>query len=105
MTSQLRKMELIEDPGSIEPLFYEKLFLEKQYQIKIDPQRHVLHLPGEPALLITAGERRTAVSEIPPLETEIQNRVDICAAIIRFVAMRFDPNQKSMHAAVCWMHD
>ena len=33
----------------------------------------MLHSPGEPALLITAGERRTAVSEIPPLETEIQN--------------------------------
>ena len=50
MTSQLPKMELIEDPGSIEPLSYEKLFLEKQYQIKIDPQRHLLYLPGEPAL-------------------------------------------------------
>ena len=70
---ELPKMELIEDPGPTQPLSYEKLFLEKQYQIKIDPQRHLLHLPGEPALLITKGERRTAVSEIPPLETQIQN--------------------------------
>ena len=34
MSNSDQRIELLEDPGSTTPLDYEKLYLEKQYQIK-----------------------------------------------------------------------
>ena len=38
---------------------------------KIDPARHLLQLPPEPTLVVENVPKRTAVSEIPPVEMEL----------------------------------
>ena len=44
---------------------------DQQYQIKIDISKHLLQLPEEPTLVVENAPRRTAVSEIPPVEDDL----------------------------------
>ena len=48
MSNSDQRMELIEDPGSTTPLDYEKLYLEKQYQIKETIYNILMHAGPEP---------------------------------------------------------
>jgi len=51
------QIQLVEDPGPITPIDFEKLFHEKSYQIRIDSARHLLQLPDEPFCVVTEPER------------------------------------------------
>ena len=51
------QIQLVEDPGPITPVDFEKLFHEKSYQIRIDSARHLLQLPDEPFCVIKDPER------------------------------------------------
>ena len=44
---------------------------QQQYQIKIDISKHLLQMPEEPTLVVENAPRRTAVSEIPPIEDDL----------------------------------
>ena len=68
MSQPNRVNALIDDPGPVEPIDFERHLAGKRFQIQNDACKHLLQLPDEPYVEIREAEKRTAVSEIPAYE-------------------------------------
>ena len=87
MSDRNRVNALIDDPGPVEPIDFERHLAGKRFQIQNDVCKHLLQLPDEPYVEIREAEKRTAVSEIPAYESTQIDPV-VLSAIEQYAAPR-----------------